>query len=188
MKKCSTLLLSMMSYITSSPSCTIPGRIGWTETLGAYCTSNVTFAAFLFLDEWNPKESSTAGKSSASFEASHLRIKYQLFCYSYQNGGFTARLIAVVHINHLPKYFLVMIPGWCNNNGRASFKQLSISHSLSIIATGVINKIVFIVVPIKLKHWFQTDIIFVINQKLYIITNTFRVKWSKVPLQRVCLL
>ena len=168
MKNCSTLLLSMISYITSSPSCTIPGRIGWTETLGAYCTSNVTFAAFLFLDEWNPKESSTAGKSSASFEASHLRIKYQLFCYIYQNrGGGNTRLIAVVNINHLPKYFLVMIPGWCNNNGRASFKQLSISHSLSIIATGVINKIVFIVVPIKLKKWFQIDIIFVINQELY---------------------
>ena len=167
MKKCSTLLFAMMSYTTSSPSCTIPGRIGWTETLGAYCTSNVTFAAFLFLDEWNPKESSTAGKSSASFEASHLRIKYQLFCYIYQNGGGgNTRLIAVVNINYLPKYFLVMIPGWCNNNGRASFKQLSISHSLSIIATGVINKIVFIVVPIKLKHWFQTDIIFVINQEL----------------------
>jgi len=90
-----------MSYITSSPSCTIPGRIGWTETLGAYCTNNVTFAAFLFLDEWNPKESSTAGKSSASFEASHLRIKYQ-FCYIYQNGGsrkFYTGLIAVVDIN-----------------------------------------------------------------------------------------
>ena len=168
MKKCSTLLLSMMSYITSSPSCTIPGRIGWTETLGAYCTSNVTFAAFLFLDEWNPKESSTAGKSSASFEASHLRIKYQLFCYIYQNGGGgNTRLIAVVNIDHLPKYFLVMIPGWCNNNGRASFKQLSISHSLSIIATGVINKIVFIVVPIKLKKLISNWYYFVIHQELY---------------------
>ena len=64
----------------------------------------------------------------------------------------TTGFIAVVTISYLPKYFLVMIPGWCNNNGRASFKQLSISHSLSIIATGVINKIVFIVVPIKLKN------------------------------------
>ena len=100
-KKSSTLLVPIMSYTTSSPSCTIPGRIGWTETLGAYCTNNVTFAAFLFLDEWNPKESSTAGKSSASFEASHLRIKYQ-FCYIYQNWGsrkFYTGLIAVVDIN-----------------------------------------------------------------------------------------
>ena len=64
----------------------------------------------------------------------------------------TTTLIAIVNINYLPKYFLVMISGGCNNNGRASFKQLSISHSLSIIATGVINKIVFIVVPIKLKN------------------------------------
>ena len=70
----------------------------------------------------------------------------------------TTKLIAVVNINYLPKYFLVMIPGGCNNNGRASFEQLSISHSLSIIATGVINQIVFIVVPIKLKNWFQIDI------------------------------